>query len=75
MTLTITKQEDEQRQMTMSIEVADKRVVGEMKKIARKLAKDMRFPGFRPEFRCLALVEFYLSLDAVAISRRVVVPP
>ena len=48
MTLTITKQEDEQRQMTMSIEVEDKRVVGEMKKIARKLAKDMRVPGFRP---------------------------
>lgn len=48
MTLTITKQEDEQRQMTMSIEVEDSRVVGEMKKIARKLAKDMRLPGFRP---------------------------
>ena len=48
MTLTITKQEDDQRQMTMSIEVEDKRVVGEMKKIARKLAKDMRVPGFRP---------------------------
>ena len=48
MTLTITKQEDEQRQMTMSIEVADKRVLGEMKKIARNLAKDMRVPGFRP---------------------------
>lgn len=48
MTLTITKQEDEQRQMTMSIEVEDKRVVSEMKKIARKLAKDMRVPGFRP---------------------------
>lgn len=48
MTLTITKQEDDQRQMAMSIEVADKRVMGEMKKIARNLAREMRVPGFRP---------------------------
>lgn len=48
MTLTITKSEDEQRQMAMSITVDDKRVVGEMKKIARNLAKNMNVPGFRP---------------------------
>ena len=48
MTLTITKSEDEQRQMAMSITVDDKRVVGEMKKIARNLARNMRVPGFRP---------------------------
>ena len=48
MTLTITKEEDEQRQMAMSITVDDKRVLGEMKKIAKGLAKNMRVPGFRP---------------------------
>ena len=48
MSLTITKQEDEQRQLAMSIEVNEKRVTGEMKKIARDLAKRMNVPGFRP---------------------------
>lgn len=48
MSLTITKQEDEQRQLAMSIEVDEKRMTGEMKKIARDLAKRMNVPGFRP---------------------------
>lgn len=71
MTLTITKQEDDQRQMTMSIEVADKRVVGEMKKIARNLAKDMRVPGFRPgkaPFRVVAKRVGEENLRAQAIE-------
>lgn len=48
MSLTITKQEDEQRQLAMSIEVDEKRMTGEMKKIARDLARKMHLPGFRP---------------------------
>ncbi len=71
MTLTVTKQEDEQRQMAMSIEVDDKRVVGEMKKIARKLAKNMRVPGFRPgkaPFRVVAQRMGEESLRAQAIE-------
>ncbi|MEM7798847.1 MAG: trigger factor [Chloroflexota bacterium] len=48
MSLTITTQEDEQRQLTMTIEVAESRVTSEMKKIAKSLAKQVRVPGFRP---------------------------
>lgn len=48
MSLTVTTQEDEQRQLAMSIAVDEKRVMGEMKKIAKNLAKNMRVPGFRP---------------------------
>lgn len=47
MTVTVHKEELEQRQMKLSIEVPDEYVAKEMRKIAKKLAKDIRFPGFR----------------------------
>lgn len=47
MTLTIHKEEDEQRQLTLKVEVAESRVQQAMKETARKLAKDVRVPGFR----------------------------
>lgn len=48
MSLTITKNEDEQRQMAMTIEIEESRVSSEMKQIAKSLAKQIRVPGFRP---------------------------
>ena len=48
MSLTITKAEDELRQLAMTIEIAEDRVTSEMKKIAKTLAKQVRVPGFRP---------------------------
>ncbi len=48
MTVTVHKEELEQRQMKLSIEVPEQQVAKEMRKIAKKLAKDIRFPGFRP---------------------------
>ncbi len=47
MTLTIHREEDEQRQLTLKVEVAESRVQQAMKETARKLAKDIRVPGFR----------------------------
>ncbi len=47
MTLTIHKEEDEQRQLALTIEVAEKRVEQAMRKTARKLAGDINVPGFR----------------------------
>ncbi len=48
MSLTIHTEEMEKRQLAMTIEVDEARVTGEMKRVARKLAKDVRIPGFRP---------------------------
>lgn len=47
MTLTIHKEEDTQRQLLMTIEVAETRVEEAMKQLARKLARDIHMPGFR----------------------------
>ena len=48
MTVTVHKEELEQRQMKLSIEVPEQYIAREMRKNAKKLAKDIRFPGFRP---------------------------
>lgn len=47
MTLTIHTEQDEQRQLHMTIEVPEERVEKQMRQTARKLARDYRFPGFR----------------------------
>ncbi len=47
MTLTIHSQEDEQRQLKLTVEVAEERVEKAMQQMARKLARDLQFPGFR----------------------------
>lgn len=47
MTLTIHTQEDEQRQLSLTVEVAEERVEKAMQQTARKLAREMQFPGFR----------------------------
>ena len=48
MTLTINLKEDEQRQMLVTVEVAEERVQAAMRRQAQKLAREFRFPGFRP---------------------------
>lgn len=47
MTLTIHKEEDEQRQLVLTVEVDESRVEAAMRRTARKLARDINVPGFR----------------------------
>lgn len=47
MTLTIHTEEDEQRQLTLTIEVEESRVQQAMRNKARELGKEFRIPGFR----------------------------
>ena len=47
MTLTIHTEEDEQRQLAMTVEVPEETVKKAMRQSARKLAGDVRVPGFR----------------------------
>ena len=47
MTLTVTTEPLDSRQLSMTIEVADERIDQEMRKAARKLAQQVRIPGFR----------------------------
>ena len=47
MTLTIHTEEDEQRQLNVTVEVPEERVQNEMRKKARSLARQINVPGFR----------------------------
>ena len=47
MTLNIHTEEDDQRQLIMSVEIPEKRVLQEMKAKARQLGRDINVPGFR----------------------------
>lgn len=47
MTLTIHKEEDEQRQLKVRVEVDEKRVEQAMRQTARHLAREIHVPGFR----------------------------
>ncbi len=47
MTLTIHTEENDQRQMAVTVEVAEERVQKAMRNTARKLARDAYIPGFR----------------------------
>ena len=47
MTLNIQTEQDEQRQLLMTIEVPEDRVEKQMRKTARKLAHEVNIPGFR----------------------------
>ncbi len=47
MTLTIHKTEDEQRQLKVTVEVAEERVEKQMQATARELSRGMQIPGFR----------------------------
>ncbi len=47
MTLKIHTEEDEQRQLAVSVEVPEERVQAQMRRTARSLARNYHFPGFR----------------------------
>lgn len=47
MTLKIQTEQDEQRQLKMTIEVPEERVQQQMRRTARKLAREINLPGFR----------------------------
>ncbi|WP_420631137.1 trigger factor [Candidatus Leptofilum sp.] len=47
MTLNIQTEQDDQRQLMMTIEVPEERVEKQMRQTARKLAKEVSIPGFR----------------------------
>ncbi|MCB9420587.1 MAG: trigger factor [Ardenticatenaceae bacterium] len=47
MTLTIHTEENEQRELKVTIEVPEERVEQEMRQAARKLSKEINIPGFR----------------------------
>ena len=47
MTITIRTEEDDQRQLKLTVEVSEDRVEEAMRQRARKLANDIRMPGFR----------------------------
>ena len=47
MTLTIHKEENEQRELKLTVEVSEDRVEKAMRSKARELGREMRFPGFR----------------------------
>lgn len=47
MTLTIRTEEDEQRQLKVTVEVPESRIEDQMRRTARKLARDVLVPGFR----------------------------
>ena len=47
MTLTIHQEEDEQRQVKLTVEVSEDQVEKAMRQKARQLAQELKFPGFR----------------------------
>lgn len=47
MTLTIHTAEDDERQLALTVEVPEERVEKAMRQAARKLSRDVHFPGFR----------------------------
>lgn len=47
MTLTIHTEEDEQRQLKVTVNVPEERVQSQMRETARALAREVRIPGFR----------------------------
>ena len=65
MTLKIDTHEDENRQLNVTIEVADARVQKQMKKTARKLARELRVPGFRPGKAPFSIIRGYVGEESL----------
>lgn len=61
MTLTIHTQEDDKRQLNITVEVPEERVVKEMRNKVQKLSKQVRIPGFRPGKAPYQLVVNYVG--------------
>ncbi len=68
MTLTIHTEEDAQRQMTMTVELDEARVMKAMRDRARELSRDYNFPGFRPGRAPYQVVARRLGEDALRVE-------
>jgi trigger factor len=60
-TLTIQSQEDELRQLKVTVEVPEERVQNEMRKTVRRMGKQVRIPGFRPGKAPYQLIMSYVG--------------
>lgn len=65
MTLKIHTQEDDARQLTVTVEVDEERVENAMRKAARKYASDLRIPGFRPGKAPYGVIRGIVGEDAL----------
>lgn len=65
MTLTIHTQEDEQRQLTMTVEVPEDRVKKAMQEKARQLSRQINLPGFRKGKVPYPILVKYLGEEAI----------
>lgn len=61
MTLTITKEENESRELNVTVEVEESRVQQEMRKTARKMSKQFNIPGFRKGKAPFGVVASYVG--------------
>jgi trigger factor len=64
-TLTIQTEQDDKRQLLVTIEVPEERVQLQMRETARKLARDFKIPGFRPGKAPYHVVVQRLGRDAL----------
>ncbi len=65
MTLTIHTQEDDQRQLTMTVEVPEDRVKKAVQEQARKLSRQLNFPGFRKGKVPYPIIAKYVGEEAI----------
>jgi len=65
MSLNITTEPMEDRQLSVTVEVDEQRVDGQLRKAARKLARDYRIPGFRKGKAPYDIVVQFLGLQTL----------
>lgn len=65
MTLTIHTEQDDKRQLLVTIEVPEERVQAQMRETARKLGRDIRLPGFRPGKAPYHVIESRVGREAL----------
>ncbi len=65
MTLTVTTKPLENRQLSLTIEVAEERIEQEMRKAARKIAQTVRIPGFRKGRAPFHILVQFLGREAI----------
>ncbi len=65
MTFTVNTHEDEKRQLTVDITVDEERVGEQMQRTARRLAQEVRIPGFRKGKAPYRVILTYFSEDGI----------
>lgn len=65
MTLKINTQEDDRRQLNVTVEVPEDRLGKAMKKTAKKMARQVRVPGFRPGKAPYSVIKSYFGEGAI----------